>query len=1497
MTVPFRMWLACVRRQIKQQTHLLVPLVWLIYLTIPVEGWGVFHGRPFGLLQTAALATACWIWSTRRSLRLTSLVGVALVAKLVLGTTLLAPRGFEAAYHANADLSGPVERSTESGDRLITRIDPRLEFDGSSLPLYFFNDAKRFNFYLPAQPDRTTLPFSVIWQGVLDVRQAGVQRFYVRSPGGSVQLDIGDALSIRIPPSTARWVGEAPLVRGFHRIRIALAAGQGASRSFSAGVLAGDQERPFDAGTVFRRAVSPAKLVVDRAIGVISIFIDLILCGWLTLALAAGLRDAWVRLRHGFRPRDAITLMWVLAIADALVFALPVLGHMTTLSGGNDWLSYETLARDIGLNGLLMSNGAAPKVGRPFYFQPLYPYFLAACHWLFGEGLSGVYFVQRLLVWATVVTLWRTTARLFGERTGFVGLVTAAVVVYAKFASLAGVLLSEALFVPLVCAWAFALVRLAHTAEPSRRQVIATGIAGGVATLTRSTLLLGWIAVLPALAAALWRTRRRWSTLALVASAMCLVVSLATMRNWIVAREFVPINNSGSLNLSIGNQPTFKLAPTPPGRMATYTRLRLDANTQDVAEYACQAPGMFLDGIRRKALFTLGWFESLVPGAGRSDLYIGEWAAAVVSVGLLLAGLVPSAVSLTVAALPLLLALSYFAAVVIIFPNGYGDRFIFPFYALLVPYVAMALAAAYRFVRSVGALLIPYVAVALAAAYRLARSVGARATASQTLPLAAILLLAVELRLIFTAGMVQLDSLRYVHLARNLADGVPVGTAESTWVTARIGLYGPVAVLYALFGVSDITTLAWPFGCSLFGVVCAYGIGRVLDGEAAGLLAAFLWAVLPTNVVAATALLGDGPIAALSMGVVFFVLVAKSARGFKLAAAITASLTCLLVGILNKLLMVLVVVFLAVYMLWTRPKKRVVWLWVTAIVGIAVAGSAYYFWKLGITSRWSGAALMVQNLAGTATDWWSQVVTRNLEFSWISPLWIVAASALMTLRRRQAYVPLLWFGSMFLYLELGSRSLLDYSPMVPDPSWAARHFLLVAAPAMIATGMFLALELKHTTARGLTLLVSAVIGVIAFVGSRHATYLGWGITGEAEIDLPFAVISALATACVIFGGIASPAFLTGALTKWRSAMVALLLVAIGVAALNPSYRAASVHRNPWVTTLNEAVSFLDRSPSLPVLVQSEAFGERLDYTSGFRLGFNSTHRNVGPRARIDLAPQDPNSVRDAYVLIDEFVLNTKSEWRGGPDYLRSPPPKWAEVAQFGDRDGYRLRIYRVSSADALKQLQDARSAVHASRSTQTLRQLLAAATGAGEYCEAASAWQALRLADAARLKNFDPLPLIQECSGRPDVKGPNLFQNAAFAQGMAGWAVNPDADATVSIDAGSNGTRVWHVNYRKGNWSVIYQGLSLQPDTVYVWEAEAKTTAPVVSLYWQAEIGRFFEQTNTYRDWTALRYVFITPHWDGRPYHTGFSPVLMKGPGEAWLKNLRLSEFRAPAVQ
>src|SRR5260221_7017547 len=295
---------------------------------------------------------------------------------------------------------------------------------------------------------------------------------------------------------------------------------------------------------------------------------------------------------------------------------------------------------------------------------------------------------------------------------------------------------------------------------------------------------------------------------------------------------------------------------------------------------------------------------------------------------------------------------------------------------------------------------------------------------------------------------------------------------------------------------------------------------------------------------------------------------------------------------------------------------------------------------------------------------------------------------------------LLWLGLTFLYGELGTRTLPMYTPIVwYDVNTPARHFLLIAAPAMILTGIYLAQGLKAGTARWVILMAAIVTGLSAWVGSRGAANMTWGITGEALADRPFATISGLATILVVFGGIASPALIRAGTAAVRVIGTAALVVATGLASLNHSYRAANEYKGPWVQTFPEALRFLDSQPPLPIIVQNGMVGLRLDYVSGFRLGFYSTLRPFVQNPRIQIAPADASTLTDAYILVDEFHLATArtSFLTEGPPYLRSPPARWVKIADFGRYPGNHLKVYRVSDHSAADELAAARAARARSR--------------------------------------------------------------------------------------------------------------------------------------------------------------------------------------------------------
>jgi hypothetical protein len=389
---------------------------------------------------------------------------------------------------------------------------------------------------------------------------------------------------------------------------------------------------------------------------------------------------------HAGRSAAVASLLALVALADAWWFARQVENRLLLLLGGDDMLTYATLARDIALNGPLMLGGQPIGEAAPFYYQPLYPYVIALTHVVFGEDGFGIFLLQRLGLWVTLLAIWRASARLFGARAGWLTLGTAAVFLAVWVRPWSGVLLGEVVFIPVLslCAWALVTVSQGGGARPAA----AAGVAGGLATLTRSTLLPVWILVLPLVAASRLRTNSRLGPVFLVTLLVASVIGLATLRNVVASGRFVPIASSFANNFLLGNPPPPGTPEHGPADHLLFRWVALEDPTRMALDGAWHAPGAFVEGLGRKALYTLGVFGAYLPGRGWSPLLVVLW-------GVALAGMIRVGRSAgrhdPACWLPAAFAASHFAAVTLIFPHAHGDRLILPFYVMLLPYVGAAI--------------------------------------------------------------------------------------------------------------------------------------------------------------------------------------------------------------------------------------------------------------------------------------------------------------------------------------------------------------------------------------------------------------------------------------------------------------------------------------------------------------------------------------------------------------------------------------------------------------------------------------------------------------------------------------------------------------------------------------------------------------------------------------------------------------------------------------
>jgi hypothetical protein len=628
----------------------------------------------------------CWIAAHRVRLSGAWAAAAVAVAGVIATAAVPGDRGLTARYYATAAAGGTHERSTDFDDPGFTRVDERLDFVRGvrDLPLGFFNDHTRFNFMRMGDPDRRHLEFAVAWTGWWHVRE-GTHTLYVHAPKAAAQISIDASAVLTTTASSPDEIRELSLTGGWHRLHITFSSPYGAPREFSAGEIVDGTRQPFGASMIRTERIDGRQLMVDAVLAIAKPIADTIALAWLA-ALAALLvvrRVGEVWQQRLAAHRAAFALIVAAGAVEAMRYAWPWAERFRVMTAGDDPMTYEGYARDILFNGLLMNGGLPAGQGEPFYYQAFYPYFLAFSHFLFGEGMFGVLFLQRFLVVATALLLTRIAMRLRGDAVWPIALLISGLFVWWKFAPIAADLLNESLYIPLMVLWV--LLLLGTAAAPGSKQAALTGIAGGFAAITRSTAMLSWILVWPALWLQLRATRGRSRIVATLAGCTVAVFSLVAIRNAIVSHQFAPTSTELGITLRGGNEPPPGLILDSSSRTGLYHRLGVGGYTIEVIEYAIAAPGSFAANIGRKALFALGFYEPYAPGWGYSPVYIAVWVGAIGGVMMAVRRAGPNRFAVV---MPLLVALTQFAAVVLVYPKG--ERLILPIHAVLLPYAAIA---------------------------------------------------------------------------------------------------------------------------------------------------------------------------------------------------------------------------------------------------------------------------------------------------------------------------------------------------------------------------------------------------------------------------------------------------------------------------------------------------------------------------------------------------------------------------------------------------------------------------------------------------------------------------------------------------------------------------------------------------------------------------------------------------------------------------------------
>src|SRR5687768_10553110 len=239
-----------------------------------------------------------WLVIRRAPLPGAAIVGVIFAIAWAAEAAIPGRGGFRARYYATETASGAHERSTEFRNAPFTRIDDRIDFipGRRDFPLAFFNDNSRFNFYLPGQPERHRLGFSVRWSGLWWA--GGSRELYLDAPDAYADIAIDGIDFLSASPTSGTIARAIELTPGWHRLDIVFRAPYGSPRRFGAGEVRDRTPVPFDAGMVVTQQIREWQWRIYGVLRVVKVAVDAGALLWLAWLFAA---DLW---RGG---RDVIT--------------------------------------------------------------------------------------------------------------------------------------------------------------------------------------------------------------------------------------------------------------------------------------------------------------------------------------------------------------------------------------------------------------------------------------------------------------------------------------------------------------------------------------------------------------------------------------------------------------------------------------------------------------------------------------------------------------------------------------------------------------------------------------------------------------------------------------------------------------------------------------------------------------------------------------------------------------------------------------------------------------------------------------------------------------------------------------------------------------------------------------------------------------------------------------------------------------------------------------
>lgn len=533
----------------------------------------------------------------------------------------------------------------------------------------------------------------------------------------------------------------------------------------------------------------------------------------------------------------------------------------------------------------------------------------------------------------------------------------------------------------------------------------------------------------------------------------------------------------------------------------------------------------------------------------------------------------------------------------------------------------------------------------------------------QVLAILIILIAAFTIRLSLYTGMIRSDDFQYAHAAFELSNGY---TNFDGWEgNARIGFYGPVALLYRLFGANNVTTLILPLFCSLLSILFIYGMGYLLWDESAGLLGALIWALLPYDIFLATDLLPDVPQAAFNAGVVFFLLLSEKTQNRK--RYIYYVITCILLiwSFFIKEPSIIVLFFVIAYIFYKTIRKYKESITNNNIIRkILNHPSAISIFCLIIFSilflYYASCQHSIQHFLTLLTDTstnLAQLITDHISYHHLAPLFFVSFSSILLSKNEKDsnIFILLWIAVVYLYYEWGTIRINSLYYDTIDMYADARYALFVFTPISIFSGRYISQSFSINTCRIITIIVGLLT---VFLSIMYHSITG----GQSDFILFLSIQSVY---LLILTSILSPIVFLFPIKKIFKKIFLLTLVAlISISTFSVTNSLLNLYndlRFP-MQNLTKVGQFIKTQPKAPVIVLSKQNALALNYYSGFELGYNPFEENGEGQFIHRTSYESLTNIKiRCYLLLDGTDDHSKvpSGWKKKVEFIHTIPESGA----------------------------------------------------------------------------------------------------------------------------------------------------------------------------------------------------------------------------------------------